>query len=170
MPACQNIRPLERQPVDIFLPPGGFHFGGGTVRLRTLLGSCVAITMWHPRRRIGGMCHFLLPERAAGGPAGLDGRYGKDAVQLFLDAIARAGTVPAEYEVKLLGGGRMFDSRMDIGQRNIEAAHALLGRLGLRVHAGHLAGSGHRHVVFDIASGLVWLKHVREPAIARKVA
>ncbi|MBL8511280.1 MAG: chemotaxis protein CheD, partial [Betaproteobacteria bacterium] len=49
--------------MDIFLQPGEFYFGDADTRIRTLLGSCVSITMWHPTRRIGGMCHYMLPTR-----------------------------------------------------------------------------------------------------------
>lgn len=45
----------------VTLQPGEFHFGGANTRIQTLLGSCVAITLWHPIRRIGGMCHYMLP-------------------------------------------------------------------------------------------------------------
>ena len=61
---------------EVFLNPGDFHFAGGHTRIRTLLGSCVSIALWHPERKLGGMCHFILPER--GQPAAgqeLDGRY-----------------------------------------------------------------------------------------------
>jgi hypothetical protein len=63
--------------IDIFLQPGEFYFGDHETRIRTLLGSCVAITMWHPRLRIGGMCHYLLPmHRGRSGKTELDGRGG----------------------------------------------------------------------------------------------
>ncbi len=45
----------------VVLRPGDFHFGGGHTRISTLLGSCVSITLWHPRRLIGGMCHYMMP-------------------------------------------------------------------------------------------------------------
>ena len=48
---------------EIFLQPGEFYFGDAATRIRTLLGSCVAITLWHPARMIGGMCHYMLPNR-----------------------------------------------------------------------------------------------------------
>ena len=48
---------------EVFLQPGEFHFGHARTRIKTILGSCVAITMWHPILRIGGMCHYLLPAR-----------------------------------------------------------------------------------------------------------
>src|SRR5690606_5865574 len=49
---------------EVNLLPGALWFGTGDVRLHTLLGSCVAITLWHPRYRYGGMCHFMLPGRS----------------------------------------------------------------------------------------------------------
>ncbi len=53
--------------MEVFLQPGELYFGDGRTRVRTLLGSCVAIAVWHPRLRIGGLCHYMLPSRAIGG-------------------------------------------------------------------------------------------------------
>ena len=64
--------------IDVFLQPGEFYFGEEKTRIRTLLGSCVAVTLWHPKLRIGGMCHYMLPRRPrdkAGAAEKLDGRY-----------------------------------------------------------------------------------------------
>ena len=35
----------------LFLMPGQWYFGGKASELRTLLGSCVAVTLWHPAKR-----------------------------------------------------------------------------------------------------------------------
>lgn len=153
--------------MDIYLNPGDFFFGSERARVRTVLGSCVSITMWHRPLRIGGMCHYMLPERSHRATPCLDGRYAGDAVALFLREIDAAGTRARDYEVKLFGGGRMLGSRrgdgMNIGQRNIEAGRRLLRQHGLNVQREHLAGHGHRNLLFDIASGEVWLKHVALP-------
>lgn len=75
--------------IDIFLQPGEFYFGDRETRLRTILGSCVAITLWHPRLRIGGMCHYLLPmRRGHHDEAELDGRYADDSLTLRLIKVA----------------------------------------------------------------------------------
>ncbi|MFO1381514.1 MAG: chemotaxis protein CheD [Chitinivorax sp.] len=159
------------EPHEIYLQPGGFHFGDEDTRIRTLLGSCVAITLWHPRLRIGGMCHYLLPDGGHRHRHPLDGRYARGAIGLFMHELARSGTRPADYVVKVFGGGRMFLSRpaharfidaMDIGQRNIEAGKKLLRDKGFTISAEHLAGDGHRNVIFDLATGDVWIRHVAE--------
>ncbi|MFM2120003.1 MAG: hypothetical protein RL722_1471, partial [Pseudomonadota bacterium] len=54
---------------ELLILPGQLWFGPGGERapvLRTLLGSCVAVTLWHPGRQLGGMCHYLLPARQHG--------------------------------------------------------------------------------------------------------
>ena len=172
------MRPAARNTIEIFLQPGEFWFGDRDTRIRTLLGSCVSITMWHPRLRIGGMCHFMLPERGARAHAdGLDGRYAGDAIELFLRELRAAHTRPQDYQVKLFGGGRMFRSRhaadgpaaLDVGTRNVEAARTLLRTHGFRVRAAHVEGEGHRNLIFDIGSGEVWLRHVAPAAASAAV-
>jgi chemotaxis receptor (MCP) glutamine deamidase CheD len=62
--------------IDIFLQPGEYFVGDASYRVRTLLGSCVSITLWHLRLKIGAMSHFLLGSSARVPGAELDARYG----------------------------------------------------------------------------------------------
>lgn len=76
----------HREPVSGFVQPrqghalnllaGQLYFGTQAGTVRTLLGSCVALVLWHPQRRIGAMCHYLLPgrQRRDGSP---DARFDK---------------------------------------------------------------------------------------------
>jgi chemotaxis protein CheD len=157
-------------PVEVVLGPGDFRFVGiadhPPRRMRTLLGSCVAITLWHPRYRVGGMCHFVLPSRLAGAPAAAPapGWYGDDAVALFLDGIARAGTRPEDYQVKVFGGGHQFDDPAvadGVPRRNVDAALALVGGHGWQPATVHVGDTGARVVVLDLATGDVWVRHTR---------
>jgi chemotaxis protein CheD len=150
--------------IEIFLQPGEFYFGDASTRIRTLLGSCVALTMWHPSRLIGAMSHVMVPGRDAERIADLDGRYGGESLLMFFREAARAGTHPKEYQLKLFGGGNMFPGlsmreALQVGMRNVECVRELLAAHGLKVHSEHTGGSGHRTVMFDIWSGDVWLKH-----------
>ncbi|MGB0128208.1 MAG: chemotaxis protein CheD [Rhodocyclaceae bacterium] len=163
LPAGSPDVSAERQTIDIFLSPGEFFFGDEDTRIRTVLGSCVAITLWHPRRRIGGMCHYMLPSRGQGRSHQLDGRYCDEAIAMFLRETRGTRTLPGEYEVKVFGGGNMFPHRhhhlLDVGRRNAETGLDLLSRHGFHVKARHLAGSGHRNVVFELWSGDVWMRY-----------
>ena len=147
---------------QIYLKPGGFHFGAAPLRLTTLLGSCVTVTLWHPRRHLGGMCHIQLPKRPArAAGTALDGHYAEDAFALFDQALERHGTAAREYVVKLFGGGNMFPdsdaSSIEVGNKNLAAARQQLAERGLRPAIEHVGGAGHRKLIFDLASGDVWL-------------
>lgn len=157
--------------IDIFLQPGEFYFGDASTRIRTLLGSCVAITLWHPTRLVGGMCHYMLPSRHTPGSP-LDGKYAEEAMQLFLREAARHRTQLEEYQVKLFGGGNMFPGYRkktasgspgmhNIADSNVAAAHRLVARHRLQLSAEDLGRNGHRNVIFDIRSGHVWVRHQR---------
>lgn len=156
---------------DMFLQPGGLHFGAGATRLRTVLGSCVALVFWHPARCLGGMCHYMLPRRVDRQMGDLDGRYADEAVALLFRAMRAADTQPADYQVKMFGGANMFPGRRSaqdehVGARNVDMALAIVGAHGLTSVGEHLGGAGHRNVIFDLWNGRVWLKHepVRPPA------
>lgn len=157
---------LAADAIDIFLNPGEVFFGDNTMRIRTVLGSCVAITMWHSQRKMGGMCHYMLPARQRGKCKGLDGRYADEAIMLLLKEVMRHQSDPYDYEVKLFGGGNMFTRvamsaaarNLNIADRNVIAGQELLQRYGFTVAAEHLGGAGHRNVIFEISSGDVWVR------------
>lgn len=148
---------------EVYLKPGDFCFGEGHLRITTLLGSCVAIVLWHPILAHGGMCHYMLPARVRG-QLPPDGKYADEAMQLFMLELKKRHTVPSAYQVQLYGGGNMFEagvtSKMDIGRQNIEKAHCLLDEYGFTLSGEHLGNFGHRKVAFEVWSGAVSLVHV----------
>lgn len=151
---------------EIYLKPGDIYFGDDTMCLRTVLGSCVAITMWHPVRRIGGMCHFMLPGNARTDRSadGLSARFAEGAMRSMISEARRFGTRELDYEFKLFGGGNMFpgiagNHTVPIGEANVQRARALLHALGVRPVAEHTGGYGQRVLMMDIRSGAVWMRH-----------
>ena len=155
---------MTRARDGIRLDPGEYYFGRGDQRIRTLLGSCVAVTLWHPPSRTGGMCHFLLPRRPRGPVAAApDPRYGDEAVALLLRDAVAAGNDPSEHEIKVFGGANVLPQgaveHFDVGARNVTAALGMLSGLGLRIQAQHVLGCGHRNIVFDLSCGTVWVQH-----------
>ena len=126
----------------------------------------MAITMWHPRQLIGGMCHYMLPscpENKKGNSP--NGRYADDVIGLFMKEIENANSRPCEYRVKIFGGGNQFaprnaSSKTSISQNNIQSGKYLLKKHGFSIDAEHIGGDGYRNVIFDISNGDVWMKHV----------
>ena len=155
--------------IDLFLQPGEFIVADASYKLRTLLGSCVSITLWHPETRTGGMSHFLLPSRgSARRPRRLDARYGDEAMELMLDEFRQLGIDPLQCQGKVFGGGNMFPG-VDhpgglVGQRNGEAAISLLGEHGIAILSESLFGVGHRQIIFDVSNGDVWSSQIAPTA------
>lgn len=155
----------------VILHPGDFYFSrpGENVHIHTLLGSCIAITLWHPQLKAGGMCHFTLPscpqQRAAGSK--LDGRYADDVMQMFRLEVAKFKTDITEYEAKIFGGGNMMREQGDsvedsVGTRNAAAAMQLLMAEGVNILVAAVGEFGHRQIVFDVAKGEVWVRHIQK--------
>jgi chemotaxis protein CheD len=152
--------------IDIFLLPGEYFVGGPEYRIRTLLGSCVSITLWHPVRRIGTMSHFLLSARNSSKEAGLNSRYGEEALELMLAELRSMGVEPGECQAKIFGGSKMFPGLEDrragnIGRQNGEVALRLLRAHGIPIVSESLYGVGHRSIIFDISSGHVWSRQAQ---------
>ncbi|MCP5162330.1 MAG: chemotaxis protein CheD [Hahellaceae bacterium] len=158
-----------------FVQPGGFYFGGPEGEVRTLLGSCVAITLWHPTLHKGGMCHYLLPENnksSTKDALSFDGRYASGAFALFMKEVNTLGVSPSSFEAKIFGGARMFGSQdkaqamHDVGNRNIDVGCQLLNHYGFRLKVKHVGGNGRRNLILDLSNGDVWVRYVPAPRVS----
>lgn len=157
--------PGMTETVAVFLNPGDLYFHCPEpgrppgVRLHTLLGSCVSVIVWHPERRSGGMSHIILPKRGKPDPyAGLDGRYGDEAITRIYQEVIRSGTLPPQFHVYVVGGGQMYmtrDALSSVGTRNVDAARSDLKKAGFRIRAEHVGQDHHRKVELDLMTGLV---------------
>ncbi len=141
---------------------GQLYLGERATVVRTLLGSCVGITLWHPRRRIGGMCHYLLPERGRSPAAALDGRFGDEALEILVALLLRMGTRPAEYEAHLYGGADAIPDaamvKLNIGERNIEQGWALIDHYGFQLRDVDVGDRVPRTVQLDLRNGEVQMR------------
>ena len=144
---------------DLNLLAGQLYFGDQATVVRTLLGSCVGITLWHPRRRVGGMCHFLLPQRSRDSGTTRDGRFGDEALEILVESLLRIGTRPAEYDAHLYGGADAIPDaakvKLNIGERNIEKGWALIEHYGFQLRNVDVGDRVPRTVQLSLADGAV---------------
>jgi len=165
----------------IYLQPGEYFWGSEKHQIKTLLGSCVAICVWHPVRRIGGMSHCLLPSRGLvpeappwpvpGGPpfrqqldlSSFSGKYIDETFEIFFAQMSKHATNQKEYQVKIFGGGNMFEltgtSLLTVGEKNLTMLRSILNREQMQITAQHVGGKGHRNVIFELWSGDCWVRH-----------
>jgi chemotaxis protein CheD len=147
---------------DLNLLAGQLYFGHPASRVRTLLGSCVAVALWHPHKRIGGMCHFLLPERVREAGMPLDARFGREAFALLVDAVSKAGTQPHEYSAYLYGGADTMPDKVgvkfNVGERNIELGWGLIDQHGFTLQEVDVGDNVPRTVHLNLSTGEVHMR------------
>lgn len=121
------------------------------------LGSCVALALYDPTLRAGGMAHMVLPASAEG-RGGTGAKFVDEAVPRLVEEMEKLGSFRHRLIVKLVGGAQVLaaahaDGSLNIGCRNAEAAKKALRGLGLRLWASDLGGSHGRTVRLDLSTG-----------------
>lgn len=127
------------------------------------LGSCIAVTMYDPLERVGGLVHYLLPSSdisrdTHNSPL----RYADTAIAALLEAVRRAGAVKRRLVVKAIGGamrvGQHNNGAMNIGEQNRKALLAGLAKQGLKLTAAELGGQNSRTAMLEIDTGMVTIR------------
>lgn len=131
----------------------------------TVLGSCIAVCLWDPQLRIGGINHYLLPLWNGDGLA--TPRYGNVAIALLIDKLMAHGCRPSRLVAKIFGGAAMWHGRETaylIGERNASFARRCLAEQNIAVMAADVGGDGGRKIIFDTGNGGVLLRrHSAQP-------
>jgi chemotaxis protein CheD len=157
------IKDLTPQDIRLNIHPGEWYFGNEYESLYTVLGSCVALSVWHPTLKIGGLCHYLLPAQP-GNQNSLElqrgegaGRYGKTVLVLMKQAMERYAAL-GDYQLGLFGGCDTL-LNYDIGKQNILYAQRWLQDHNLTVTHTDVGGTGSRTLMLNMFSGELTLKH-----------
>jgi chemotaxis protein CheD len=147
--------------------PGEWYFGGDYARLHTLLGSCIALTAWHPELKVGGLCHYLLPASPydkrltdALQPSKNDYRYADKVLAAMKSAMQRFAGLK-EFHIGIFGGGDMFaySGTTSIGFDNIAYARQWLVQEQLQPFRVDVGGAISRSLSMIIATGEIHVKH-----------
>lgn len=143
---------------------------GNPARLKCLgLGSCLGIALYEHRARIGGLAHAMLPRFELGRNKRNPARYVDTSIYIMLDEIIEKGGRKHNIQAKIVGGAKMFANMgletMDIGQRNIEAARKTLKKERISIKAMDVGGNKGRTMSFDLKTGVIEIKTIREKSI-----
>jgi two-component system chemotaxis response regulator CheB len=128
---------------------------------QTVLGSCVSVCIYDPDLKIGGMNHFLLPDRSSANikleltKNALN--FGDDSIAALLKNFKKAGSNPGRLKVYLCGGSSANStSLLNVGKENIKKARELLAQYNLHIHKESTGPSG-MNVKFDTSSGDIYV-------------
>ena len=140
--------------MEYYLNSGEVLFSTEDCLVRTILGSCVGVAVFDPVLRIGGLCHYLLPESLE---APNSCRYGDVALPHLFGKFHHAGSNRKDLRVWIVGGALLLDSQevFFVGDRNAEYAEGWLEQRSIRVVANHTRGFRGRKVAFHTQTGQI---------------
>lgn len=132
------------------------------------LGSCIGLTFYDPVAKVGGMVHYMLPDSTQMKNRANEAKFADTGIDLLLKQVIKAGASRNRLVAKIAGGARMFEvSGMsnvgNIGERNAEAAKAILKNLGIRLIAQDTGLNYGRTVELHCDTGQFYIKSVGKP-------
>ena len=131
-----------------YLEPGYIFLAEKPTSISTVLGSCVSVSIYDRKRKVGGMNHFQVPFAADSDQA--TARYGNVATITLIRMMIHDGSKIKNLEAQILGGAHNRKvSPKDIGMENIMAAKRILTRERIHVTSEDVRGGKGRKIVFN---------------------
>jgi chemotaxis protein CheD len=131
------------------------------------LGSCVAIVLYDPVAKVGGLAHVLLPNEAMSRDRSNPAKFPTTAVPLVLNEMRRLGANQERVRAKIVGGASMFGNLMppggiNIGERNVNAVREVLAVANVPIVAEDTGSDYGRSVYLFLGDGRVEVRSLRK--------
>lgn len=140
------------EPSKYYLDPGHIYLSYEPVSIRTVVGSCVAVCLWDPFIKRGGMSHFMYPHTKDKSQA--TACYGNVATKTLIKLMIQAGAHPQNLQAQLFGGGCKDHFRENSpGWQNVLVARSILKKANIKIISEDVGGTMGRKVVFDTETG-----------------
>jgi chemotaxis protein CheD len=127
--------------------------------LEALLGSCVAVCLYDPCLRAGGINHILLP----GGCRDCTGtRFGVHAMELLINELMKQGADRRRFIAKAFGGANVLAGLVSatIGDENAKFVREFLAAERIPLIAERLGGTQAVHLHFKTNTGKATVRTV----------
>lgn len=134
--------------IDYYLAPGHIYLSHEPARISTVLGSCVAVSLWDSKKEYGGMAHFLYPFVADRKKA--TAQYGNVAIKYLIDMFLEAGAREKDLSAQIFGGALSgAGDCAKIARENISAARKVLRAYRIKIISEDIAGNMGRKIVYN---------------------
>jgi chemotaxis protein CheD len=146
-----------------FLYPAALFASKEPHLVTTILGSCVAVCLFDPVLRVGGINHYMLPLWNGQGLA--SPKYGNIAIEKLVDKMMSMGCNKNNIQAKVFGGGEVIETNItqfNIGARNIKLAHEVLDELKIPILGQSVGGKLGRKILYNTETGEVKQKFIQK--------
>jgi len=165
--------PVVSADMYYFLHPGQIIVTDDVKPVMTILGSCVALTVYSPEKKMGGIFHALLPEYREkrriiknSPPVSPDPDYVDYSFYYIRNRFSELGINIMNTRLMLFGGGDVLQPlsparKGTVGRKNIEVIKSILEAEGLKVAAEDTGGIKARKVIFYPSSGKTSVEYIK---------
>jgi chemotaxis protein CheD len=132
---------------DYFLKPGYIFVSREPAIISSVLGSCVAVTLWDSREQYGGMAQYLYPsiEEAERATA----RYGNAALNHLAKMFFEGGAARKDLLAQIFGGASLSEETLYVSEDNIRIARQILNQLEIRIVSEDVGGGMGRKLIYN---------------------
>ena len=154
--------------IQMYLKPGELYVGEKPTKVITVLGSCVSVTLFSRRLRMGAICHGALPhcrkKKVCRELCKEAFKYVDCSLHYMIGRMRGFGATDNEIEVKLFGGADTLSSKKEntIGSMNVKLALEIIRQEHLRIIAADVGDSFGRKIIFLTHTGEVYLKRLKD--------
>lgn len=132
------------------------------------IGSCVAVCLYDPKRKIGGLAHVMLPYNRDRDEAQC-GKYADTAIDALIQLMVQNGADRNGLSAVIAGGSTMLASArqatITIGKDNLESVKDMLADRHIRIFAENTGGSLGRAVTFHTETGVIEVTVLTKPPV-----
>lgn len=126
------------------------------------LGSCIAVAIYDPVAKVGGLLHYMLPDsnldsnKARANPA----MFADTGIPLLFKSCYQYGAEKKRIVVKIAGGASILDDSnyFRIGEKNIMALRKMFWKNNVLIEKEDTGKNFNRTVRFDLSNGVVRVK------------
>ena len=132
------------------------------------LGSCVGVCLYDKSRKIAGMVHVILPEKAVAVNRENPYKFGDEGVRRLVQEMERLGAEKKRLTAKIAGGAKMIETgrpEWEIGAQNVASVKKTLAEEGIRLIAEDTGKNYGRTVSFYAGDGRLEVRTVRHETV-----
>jgi chemotaxis protein CheD len=134
--------------IEFYLSPGHIYLSHEPALVSTVVGSCVAVSLWDSRKGYGGMAHFLYP--FTGDRQRATAKYGNVAIKCLVSMFLDLGVPEKNLRAQIFGGALTAPAdSIRIAKENVQAARKVLRSHRIQIVSEDTGGKMGRKIVYN---------------------
>ncbi len=132
---------------EYLLKPGYIFLSRDPVIISSVLGSCVAVSLWDSRGLFGGMANYLYPE--TGGGEAPTAKFGNVALNHLARMFFQEGATKENIRAQIFGGASVSAESQTVAEENIAVARQVLRKFDIKIVSEDIGGDMGRKLIYN---------------------